>query len=72
MSAAIESFRTLDPVASRARDARFAVQLALAMLAINLIGFGPTLYLRPLFDVPPIPLYLHIHGILGTAWFALL
>jgi hypothetical protein len=42
------------------------------MLAINLVGFGPTLYLRPLFDVPPIPLYLYIHGILGTAWFALL
>jgi len=72
MSAAVEGFRALDPVTSRARDARFAVQLALAMLAINLIGFGPTLYLRPLFDVPPIPLYLYIHGIVGTAWFGLL
>jgi uncharacterized membrane protein YozB (DUF420 family) len=72
MSAAVDAFRTLDPVSSKAKDARFAVQLALAMLAINLIGFGPTLYLRPLFDVPPIPLYLYIHGVLGTAWFALL
>jgi hypothetical protein len=72
VSAAVEAFRTLDPASSKARDARFAVQLALAMLAINLIGFGPTLYLRPLFDVPPIPLYLYVHGILGTAWFALL
>lgn len=72
MSAAVGGLRSLDPVASKARDARFAVGLALAMLAINLIGFGPTLYLRPLFDVPPIPLYLYLHGVLGTAWFALL
>lgn len=72
MSAAVGELRGLDPVSSRARDARFAVQLALAMLAINLVGFGPTLYLRPLFDVPPIPLYLYIHGLLGTAWFVLL
>jgi hypothetical protein len=42
------------------------------MLAVNLIGFAPTLYLRPLFDAPPIPLYLYIHGALGTAWFVLL
>jgi hypothetical protein len=72
MSAAVEGLRSLDPVASKARDARFAVALAFAMLALNLIGFAPTLYLRPLFDAPPIPLYLYIHGILGTAWFALL
>jgi hypothetical protein len=72
MSVAVGELRGLDPVASRAKDARFAVQLSLAMLAINLIGFGPTLYLRPLFDVPPIPLYLYVHGLLGTAWFALL
>jgi phosphate starvation-inducible membrane PsiE len=72
MSAAVENLRGLDPVSSKARDARFAVGLAIAMLAINLIGFGPTLYFRPFFDAPPIPVYLYIHGILGTAWFALL
>jgi len=42
------------------------------MLMVNLIGFGPTLYLRPLFDVPPIPFYLYLHGAAGTAWFVLL
>jgi len=72
MSAAVENFRGLDLVSSKARDARFAVGLAIAMLAINLIGFGPTLYFRQLFDAPPIPRYLYIHGILGSAWFALL
>jgi hypothetical protein len=55
----------------RARS-RFAAGMALAMLLVNLIGFGPTLYLRPLFDVPPIPGYLYLHGAAGTAWFVLL
>jgi hypothetical protein len=49
----------------------FALTMALVMLAVNLVGFAPTLYLRPLFDPPPIPLYLYVHGILGTAWFVL-
>lgn len=55
-----------------ARRSRFAVGIALAMLAVNLVGFGPTLYFRPLFDVPPIPVYLYAHGVAGTAWFVLL
>lgn len=55
-----------------ARRSRFAVGIALAMLAVNLVGFGPTLYLRPFFDVPPIPGYLYAHGFAGTAWFVLL
>ncbi len=51
---------------------KFAGAMALAMLLLNLVGFGPTLYLRPLFDVPPIPGYLYLHGAAGTAWFVLL
>jgi hypothetical protein len=72
MSTAVDELRGLSPVSVKEKDARFAAGLALAMLVINLIGFAPTLYLRPLFDVPPIPPYLYVHGILGTAWFALL
>jgi hypothetical protein len=34
-----------------------------------MIGFAPTLYLRPLFAVPPIPGYLYVHGSVLTAWF---
>jgi hypothetical protein len=45
--------------------------MALAMLAVNLVGFGPTLYLRPFSDEPPLPAYLYAHGALGTAWFLL-
>lgn len=51
---------------------RFFVAMAFGMLAVNLVGFAPTLYLRPFFDVPPIPVYLYLHGALGTAWFVLL
>jgi len=38
---------------------------------VNVIGFGPTLYFRPFFDVPKIPLYLYAHGVVGTGWFVL-
>jgi hypothetical protein len=55
-----------------ARRSHFAVGIAAAMLAVNIVGFAPTLYLRPFFDVPPIPGYLYAHGVAGTAWFALL
>lgn len=48
---------------------RFALAMAVAMFLVNLIGFAPTLYLRAGFPVPPIPAYLYIHGVLGTAWF---
>src|SRR5262245_15879629 len=54
------------------RRSKYAVGMALAMLAVNLVGFGPTLYLRPFFDVPPIPAYLYAHGAIGTAWFVFL
>ena len=45
--------------------------MAVAMFCVNFAGFGPTFFLRPFFDVPPIPLYLYLHGVVGTAWFAL-
>ena len=50
---------------------RFAVGMASVMFVVNFVGFGPTFFLRPFFDVPQIPLYLYVHGIVGTAWFAL-
>jgi hypothetical protein len=39
------------------------------ILALVLIGFARTLYLRALFDVPPIPAYLYFHGAALTSWF---
>lgn len=49
----------------------FAVSVAVAMFIVNFAGFVPTFFLRPLFEVPQIPLYLYVHGVVGTAWFAL-
>jgi hypothetical protein len=45
--------------------------MAVAMLIVNFVGFGPTFFVRPFFDVPQIPFYLYVHGVVGTAWFAL-
>jgi len=39
------------------------------LFLIVLLGFSRTLYLRPFFDVPEIPAYVLIHGIVLTAWF---
>jgi hypothetical protein len=43
--------------------------MATLLLAVVLVGFAPTLYLRPLFDTAPIPGYLYLHGAVLTAWF---
>lgn len=60
----------LPRVAARERSA-FYVGLSGVLLLIVLIGFAPTLYLRPVFDVPEVPIYLLLHGVLMTAWFVL-
>ena len=39
------------------------------LLLLVVAGFVPTLYVRPLFDVPPIPTYLYVHGLVLTGWF---
>jgi hypothetical protein len=52
-------------------NTRFALGMAAAMFVVNFVGFGPTFFLRPFFDVPQMPFYLYLHGVLGTAWFAL-
>lgn len=48
---------------------RFFLGMSVALLLVLLTGFAPTLYMRVLFDVPPIPLYLHVHGAVVTSWF---
>jgi hypothetical protein len=42
------------------------------LLALVLIGFAPTLYLRVITDPQPIPFYLHLHGMILTLWYLLL
>ena len=48
---------------------RFYVGLSGVLLLVVFIGFSPTLYLRSFFDVPDIPVYLIVHGVVHTGWF---
>ena len=53
------------------RSRRFFPGISGALLAAVLIGFAPTFYLRTLFNVPPIPAYVYVHGVVLTTWFVL-
>ena len=53
----------------------FFVVFALVMLTTVAVGFGPTLYLRPMLGTidwfgPSLPPYLVVHGLVLTLWFA--
>jgi hypothetical protein len=48
---------------------RFYLAMAALLLALVFLGFGRTLYLRALFDVPPIGVWVWVHGLALTAWF---
>jgi hypothetical protein len=52
------------------RRSGFFNAMAVALLLVVVIGFSPTFFLRPFFDVPPVPDYVLFHGIVMTAWFA--
>jgi len=57
---------TFDRAATRTG---FFFWTSILLLAFLVIGFAPSLYLRAFFEVPPIPLYLHVHGAILTSWF---
>ena len=59
-------------VAKRRTSDPFFLGAAIALLAIVIIGFAPSLYMRFAFDPTPIPMYLHLHGMILTGWFVLL
>jgi hypothetical protein len=71
MASATAALTTPPPGASLELNRTFAVGIAAVMFIVNFAGFVPTFFLRPLFDVPQIPPYLYLHGVVGTAWFAL-
>ena len=50
------------------RDRWFFTGMATVVVAIVVAGFTPTYYLKPLFATPALPLSIHIHGALFTAW----
>jgi hypothetical protein len=42
--------------------------MGFAVLATVIVGFAPTYYLKPLFATPALPLSIHIHGAVFSAW----
>jgi len=64
----VSNYATAGDVRTRSRD-RFFLIMSGTLLLILLVGFSRTLYLRLLFQVPPVPFYLHLHGATVTAWF---
>jgi hypothetical protein len=50
---------------------RFFVAMAAVMLAVNLIAFAPSYFLKPLFDTPELPLRTHVHGVVFSSWLVL-
>ena len=50
---------------------RFYPNIALVLALIVIAGFARTFYLRAWFDVPPLTLLVHLHGLVFTAWLAL-
>lgn len=50
---------------------RFYFSLALSLTLLVFLGFMRTLYARPLFDLPPLPTLMQVHGAAFTAWFLL-
>ncbi len=56
---------------SRHRTA-FFVGLALALAVTLFVGFSRSFFFQPIFNTPPLTMAFIVHGIFGTAWFALL
>jgi hypothetical protein len=69
--AAIESAPGTVRIQAATRN-HFFLGMTLVMAAVVLAGFMPTLFGRAAFNVPKMPGYLYLHGLLLTAWFALL
>ena len=55
----------------RKYDRIFYSAMAIACAVAVFIGFYPTYYLRPQFQLTSLPLYLHVHGFVFTTWILL-
>ena len=59
------------PSVRRSSDRLFYAAASLAIIASVFVGFAPTYYLRSRFFPTPLPLLLHVHGVVFTAWILL-
>jgi len=53
------------------KDRRLYTWAAVGVVLIVLTGFARTYYLKGLFDAPPLPRLVHVHGMVMTLWVAL-
>jgi hypothetical protein len=58
-------------ISASTRD-RFYLGMTIAMAAVVLVGFTPTLFGRAAFAVPKMAGYLYLHGLVVASWYALL
>jgi len=69
---------TVQPTAARLSRPLFFLGISTLILALVVLGFIPTFYLRPVFwsptlaHGPTLPTHLLVHGIILTSWFLLL
>jgi hypothetical protein len=54
-----------------AADHRYYYAISLGLAVIVFAGFARTYYLKGLFEAPPLPLLVHVHGAVMTLWYAL-
>jgi len=48
---------------------KYFLCMSTLFLAVVLVGFARSLYLRTYFDFPELQVHLYLHGIALTAWF---
>jgi hypothetical protein len=68
MATRMESSAALTRHSGLGRERIFFVGMASAILLMMLTGFGNSYYLRALADAPPLPLFIHLHALVFTAW----
>ncbi len=52
-------------------DHKFYLGVSLVLALIVFVGFAPTYYLKGFFGNPPLPLLVHVHGLVMTLWYGL-
>ncbi len=59
-------------LAGRGGARRFYVGMAAAITLTVFVGFAPTFYLKPMFGNPPLSALVWVHGLVFSAWIAVL
>jgi hypothetical protein len=67
-SAEMRAMNVQAPAFRMDAEHRFFIAAAIGIASIVFAGFARSYYLRGLFGVPPLPLLLHVHGVVMTSW----